>query len=230
MTSAVVLASPFLPDHVHAPLATALGRRGWGVVVSGCATPPSGPDEVLRAYADDVALARPDVVLAHSNAGRFAAAVAPVGAVVVYVDAALPPDTGEATLAPEALLEALGAMTGDDGVMPPWTRWWDEADIAPVVPDAAVLQRIREDEPRVPLSYVRSRLGAPSGWAGLPSAYLAFGGTYGEEVDRARAWGWPVEVVAGALHLHQLVDPEGVADTVVSLVARVRGQVGERGR
>ena len=79
-----------------------------------------------------------------------------------------------------------------------------------------MLQRIREDEPRVPLSYVRSRLGAPSGWAGMPSAYLAFGGTYGEEVERARAWGWPVEVVAGALHLHQLVDPEGVADTVAA--------------
>lgn len=178
---------------------------------------------MLAAFTADAVRAAPEVVLAHSNAGRYAAAVAPTGAVVVYVDAALPPDAGDAggaTLAPPALLEALAAMTGDDGLLPPWTRWWDEDDLAPVMPDPALLQRIRVDEPRVPLSYVRSRLPAPDGWRYRPSAYLAFGRTYGEEVDRSLALGWPVEVLQGALHLHLLLEPDEVADRVVALAAR----------
>lgn len=224
MTSALVLPSPFLPTGTYAPLAVALRRRGWGVVVSSPPTAPRDGSEVLARFATDAERVAPDVVLAHSNAGRYAAAVAPAGAVVVLVDAALPPDAGDATLAPAALVDALAAMTGDDGLLPPWTRWWDEADLAPVVPDPAVLERIREDEPRVPLSYVRSRLAAPEGWGERPSAYLAFGGTYGEEVDRARALRWPVDVVPGALHLHLLLAPDDVADRVAALVERVRAQ------
>lgn len=219
MTSALVLPSPFLPTHVYAPLADALGRRGWGVAVS---SPPAAPRDaaaVLDAFGADAARASPDVVVAHSNAGRYAAAVAPPGAVVLYADAALPPDSGDATLAPATLLDALAAMADDDAFLPPWTRWWDEEDIAPVVPDPVLLERIRADEPRVPLSYARSRLGAPEGWRGRRSGYLAFGGTYAEEVGRARSWGWPVHVLAGALHLHLLLEPGEVADEVVALAA-----------
>ena len=164
MTSALLLPSPFLPAHVFAPLADALGRRGWGVVVS---TPPAAPsdgEEVLGRSAPMRERAAPDVVLAHSNAGRYAAHVAPERSVVVYLDAALPPESGDAPLAPAALADALAAVTGDDGLLPPWTRWWDEEDLAPVVPDPEVLARIRADEPRVPLAYLRARLAAPDGW------------------------------------------------------------------
>lgn len=223
MTSALVLPSPFLPADVHAPLADALGRRGWGVVVSAPPVAPVDAAGVLEVFAADAGRVRPDVVVAHSNAGRYAGWVAPRDAVVVYVDAALPPAGGDASLAPPALVEALAGMTGPDGLMPPWTRWWDEEDIAPVVPDADLLARIRADEPRVPLAYVRSVLAAPPGWASRPSGYLAFGGTYGAEIDLARGLGWPVTVVEGALHLHLLLDPEGTADAVLALADRVRG-------
>lgn len=222
MTSALVLPSPFLPADVHAPLADALGRRGWGVVVSEPPVAPADAAPVLAVFLADARRVRPDVVLAHSNAGRYAAHVAPPGAVVVYVDAALPPEAGDAPLAPPALADALASVTGEDGLMPPWTRWWDEDDLAPVVPDAVVLARIRAAEPRVPLSYLRARLAAPDGWRSRPSAYLAFGGTYGPETELARELGWPVEVVAGAAHLHHLLDPEGVADAVVLLAAALR--------
>lgn len=221
MTSALLLRSPFLPAHVFAPLADALGRRGWGVVVS---TPPPAPvdgEAVLEVFRSDAARVAPDVVLAHSNAGRYAAHVAPQRSVVVYLDAALPPESGDAPLAPAPLAEALAAVTGEDGLLPPWTRWWDEGDLDPVVPDPDVLARIRADEPRVPLAYLRARLAAPDGWQARPSAYLAFGGTYGPETETARRLGWPVEVVPGAAHLHHLVDPEGVAEAVVALATRL---------
>ena len=185
MHRTVVLLSPLLPARAYAPLAHALGRRGWGAVIAAVPQAPDGPDPVLAAYRDAVTSHRADLVVAHSNAGRYAVAAAG-GAPVVYVDAALPPEHGEATLAPEGLLDHLTRLADDDGMLPPWTRWWGDDDIATVVPDPAVLAGIRADEHRMPLSYLRSSLGAPDGWTSHPQAYLALGDTYAQETALAR--------------------------------------------
>ena len=216
MHRTVVLPSPLLPARAYAPLAHALGRRGWGAVVAAVPEAPDGPDPVLAAYRDAVTSHRADLVVAHSNAGRYAVAAAG-GAPVVYVDAALPPEHGEATLAPEGLLDHLAGLADDDGLLPPWTRWWGDDDIATVVPDPAVLAGIRADEHRMPLSYFRCRLGAPDDWTSHPQAFLALGDTYAEETALARRLGWPVTVLEGALHLHHLVDPDAVAAAVLDL-------------
>ena len=158
----------------------------------------------------------PDVVLAHSNAGRYAVAVAG-DAPVVYLDAALPPERGEAPLAPEALLDHLSSLADADGLLPPWTRWWPEEDVAEVLPDREALDRIREAETRVPMGYFRASLGAPDRWQDHPQAYLAFGQTYAEELALARRLGWPRAVLREAGHLHHLVDPEAVAAAVLDL-------------
>jgi hypothetical protein len=220
VTAAALLPSPFLPTHAYAPLVDALRRHGWGVVVATTSSPPDGPAPVLTAYRTCIERERPDVVIAHSNAGRYASAVA-AGVPVVHVDAALPPASGEAPLAPEALLDHLAALTGADGLLPPWTRWWSEDDVAAVVPDPQVLAGIRAVEPRVPLSYVRGRLGAPSGWQAAPQAYLALGATYADELALARRLGWPTAVIDGAGHLHHLVEPDAVAAAVVGLAGRL---------
>ena len=232
MTSAVLLPSPFLPGRAYAPLVDALGRRGWGVVVATTRDVPDGPEPVLTAYRECVARERADVVVAHSNAGRYAVAAAR-GAPVVHVDAALPPEQGDATLAPEALLDDLAALADDDGLLPPWTRWWRDEDLRAVVPDPQVLAGIRADEPRLPLSYVRSRLAAPSGWRDAPQAYLALGRTYAEELAVARRLGWPNAVLEDAGHLHHLVEPDAVAAAVVDLAEHLgvalRGAPGPAG-
>ena len=80
---------------------------------------------------------------------------------------------------------------------------------------------LREHERRVPLSYFRSRLGAPAGWSAQPQAYLAFGGTYASETAFALGHGWPTTVLDGAHHLHHLVDPDAVASEVLALAARL---------
>jgi hypothetical protein len=185
--------------------------------------PPASPDTpgpVLAAYRTVVETRRPDVVLAHSNAGLYAASAAG-GAPVVYVDAALPPEEGEATLAPDELLAQLSAMADDDGLLPPWTRWWPEADLKAVLPDAVALERIRAAEQRLPLAYFRARLGPPSRWAAAPQAYLALGDTYADELALARRLGWPTAVIEGAAHLHHLVEPDAVAASVVELAGRL---------
>ncbi|HET7820791.1 MAG TPA: hypothetical protein VFL10_04635 [Ornithinibacter sp.] len=217
MHRAVVLPSPLLPARAYAPLTHALERHGWGVVVAEVPGVPRGPDPVLAAFREAVS-GRADLVVAHSNAGRYAVAVA-AAAPVVYLDAALPPERGDAPLAPDGLLEHLAGLADDDGLLPPWTRWWDDDDLASVVPDPEVLAGIRAEEQRMPLAYFRSRLGAPGGWVTHPQAYLALGDTYGEETAFARRLGWPTQVLEGALHLHHLVDPDAVAAAVLDLAA-----------
>ncbi len=76
---------------------------------------------------------RPDLVLTHSNGGRFASLAAP-GIPVVHIDAALPPASGEAVpMAPPAMLEHLTELGDDDGLLPLWSRWWPEDDLAEVL-------------------------------------------------------------------------------------------------
>jgi len=219
---AVVLPSPLLPARAYAPLTHALERRGWGAVVAEPPRVPRGPDPVLAAFREAVSAPPADLVVAHSNAGRYAVAVAGA-APVVYLDAALPPEPGAAPLAPEGLLEHLAGLADADGLLPPWTRWWDDDDIATVLPDPEVLAGIRDDETRMPLAYFRSCLGAPDGWVTHPQAYLALGDTYAEETALARRLGWPTTVLAGALHLHHLVDPDAVAAVVLDLAASLDG-------
>ncbi len=216
---AVVLPSPLLPARAYAPLTHALQRRGWGAVVAEPPRVPRGPEPVLAAFREAVTSGATDLVVAHSNAGRYAVAAAGASP-VVYLDAALPPERGDATLAPTALLDHLAALADADGLLPPWTRWWEDDDIASVVPDPAVLADLRAHEPRMPLAYFRSRLGAPDGWATHRQAYLALGDTYAEETALARRLGWPTTVLQGALHLHHLVDPDAVAAAVLDLGGR----------
>ena len=225
MTRVLLLPSPLLPRLSAVPFLDALGRRSWNarrveaaVAVAAFPAAPADAQTVLAAFRLSVRLERPDLVLTHSNGGRYAALAAP-GIPVVHVDAALPPERGDATLAPEGLLEHLAGMAGDDGLLPPWSRWWPEGDFAQVLPQPAARAHLRTHERRMPLSYFRSRLGAPPGWVEQPQAYLAFGDTYAEETAFARAHGWPTTVLDGALHLHHLVDPDAVAAAVLDLAS-----------
>ena len=124
------------------------------------------------------------------------------------------PDTA---MAPAGLLELLRGLTDPDGMLPPWSRWWPAESLAGLFPDEATRTAVERQQPRLPLSYFTARLPVPAGWAGRPSAYLAFGDTYADETALARERGWPVRVVPGR-HLHLLHDPEAVASAVLDLV------------
>ena len=216
VTSVVVLPSVLVGSSAYTGLAEAFRRLGLVTVVA--APPPEvrqGAD-VLGPFRASVARERPDLVVAHSNAGLVAPAAA-AGAPVVFVDAALPPGAGAAPMAPAAMLARLVDLADASGVLPPWTRWWDAEDVAPLFPDAATRVVVEAGQPRLPLDYFRSEVAAPPGWEGGGHAYLAFGGTYAEELGRARRLGWPTALVDDALHLHHLHDPDSVARSVLAL-------------
>jgi hypothetical protein len=135
----------------------------------------------------------------------------------VFVDAILPGSTGPTPLAPEAALPQLAALADSDGLLPPWTAWWDDADVAALFPDDEMRRRIEAEEPRLPLTYFSQSIDAPTGWDERPAAYLAFGDTYAAERADAESRGWPTLTLAGN-HLHMLVDPDAVARAILGLV------------
>lgn len=214
----VLLPSPLLGATAWEPAGDELRRLGQDVLVAPVPMTPDGPSEVLATFLEALPGDRDLVLVPHSNAGLYAPAL--VGArtvvAVVFVDAALP-DDGEATaLAPATLRARIAELAGPDGMLPPWTRWWDDADISPLFPSPEVRALVEATQPRLPLSYFDASLPVPAHWDRTPCAYLAFGDTYAPERDVAHDRGWPTATRPGA-HLHMLVDPTGVAEAIVHL-------------
>jgi hypothetical protein len=223
MTAYVLMHSPLVGPATWGPVA----RRLPNAVVPSFlhlaeAEPPFWP-LVADAVAAAVAALPSEtevVLVAHSNAGRFMPVVVdaiehPVKS-CVFVDASLPAREGPTDAVAPALLEIV-RQKAEDGLLPPWSQWWDEADIAPLFPDVDVMRLVCDEQPRLPLSFFEQHIPAPAGWDDRPCGYLMFGtGGDDNKAADARERGWQVEHMSG-LHLHQLVDPDAVAATLRKL-------------
>jgi hypothetical protein len=106
------------------------------------------------------------VLVPHSNAGLYAPSLAArVGArATIYVDAALSGDGPATTLAPPRFLDFLTSIADDDGMLPPWTQWWDDDEVDGLFPDGAVRAAVEAEQPRLSLAYFRTRVDVPDGW------------------------------------------------------------------
>lgn len=215
----------------------ALRADGWEVAeVAGpdAGTRPAalrGAGDALAEMVAAVPADRDTVLVPHSNAGLFTAGIAarrPRVSGYVFVDAGLPlpppdgpdgPDStvldGTVPMIPRPFYEMLAAKAADDGMVPPWTQWWDE-DISGLFPDNAVRAGIEREQRRLPLSYFREAVPVPPGWLERGAAYLAFGDTYAGERDTAGRFGWPVRTLPGE-HLHMLMAPGDVASAIGEL-------------
>jgi hypothetical protein len=176
--------------------------------------------EAIAAGVAAVPRGEPLVLVAHSNAGVFVPVLVrglgrPV-ACSIFADATIP-GPGEVTpMAGEEFLPFLRSLTGPDGRLPPWTDWWDEADVAPLFPDALTRERVSAEQPRLPIAYYLEQVPAPAGWDQTGCGYVLFSESYQGEAARARSLGWPVREVPGE-HLHQVVDPAAVAAAILDL-------------
>jgi hypothetical protein len=163
---------------------------------------------------------KPVVLVAHSNAGLFLPVIAselsrPVSG-AIFADASVPPASGSTPVAEADFLPFLRGLAAEDGRLPQWTSWWDEADVTPMLPDPQVRQVITEEQPRLPLDYYLEVLPVPGGWDDHPCGYLLFSQAYEGQAAEARKRGWPVRAVRGE-HLHQVVDPAGVTRALLEL-------------
>jgi hypothetical protein len=228
--SFVLVHSPSVGPRTWRPVAQRLAELGWEVAVPSLlhvadGGPPFWPRVVdaVRAGLGAAGLGRGVVLVAHSNAGLFVPVISAAlpGQVLgcIFVDAAVPPAAGAAPVAPPELL-ALLRDKASGGLLPRWTDWWEEEDVAPLFPDRQTRQAVTEEQPRLPLSYYEASVPAPAGWAAQPCAYLLFGPPYDEMATEARGRGWIVEQLPGG-HLHQLVDPDGVAGSLVAIAGQL---------
>ena len=215
----VLLPSPLLGAATWRPVADRLAARGWEVRC--CPSPPtiSTPGDVLAAQRAVLPVDRGLVLVAHSNAGLYVPSLTAEPGVLaaVFVDAGLPAEQGAVPLAPESMRTFLSRIVDVEGMLPPWTEWWDPAAVDALFPDLASRRAVEQEQSRLPLSYFQERLPVPDGWTRTPCAYVAFGDTYAEERGEAARRGWPVRTLPGG-HLHMLRDPDAVAGAVVDVL------------
>jgi hypothetical protein len=219
-----LLPSPLLGPACWRPAAGALADRGWPVaeVPSPGAAPRTGAD-VLDAYLAAIPADRDVLLIPYSNAGLFVPALAArrPAAGYVFVDAGLPgPGVARTPMIPPGFSPMLAAKADGDGMLPPWTQWWDGEDLSGLFPDASTRAAVEAEQRRLPLSYFGESVPVPPGWPGRPGGYVAFGDGYEPERAVATALGWPVTTLAGG-HLHMLVDPAQVADAITGLIAAI---------
>jgi hypothetical protein len=178
---------------------------------------------VVAAVADRLADVQPDqplVLVAHSNAGVFLPVIRqrldqPIAS-SIFVDATVPASQGRTPMAPGEFLPFLRGLAGPDGRLPPWTDWWDEADVAPMFPDPKAREAVTVEQPRLPMSYYQEQVPVPAGWDDHPCGYVQFSQAYEAEAAEAGRRGWAVRVLAGE-HLHQIVDPDATTRTLLEL-------------
>jgi Alpha/beta hydrolase family len=230
VTHLALLPSPLLGPAAWSRVAVLLRERGLRVTQVGLPERITSVEDVLTGFVAALPDSEPVVLVPHSNAGLYVAAVAARVRVrgAVYVDAGLPSLTASAPTAPAWLRERLGDLAGPDGILPPWTEWWPEADVAGLFPDPATHRAVEREQPRLPLAYFDAEVPTPAGWEQLPAAYLAFGDAYADERAEAVRRGWPVSTLRGG-HLHMLVDPAGVADALTGLLAAWADGAGDPG-
>ena len=218
--SLVLLPSPLLGSAVWHPVAQVLADHGWHTVICVAAPPVRTGQDALDAFVATLPTEQDLVVVPHSNAGMFVPGLVMQRRVVgaVFVDAVLPPGRGYVPLAAPEFLDVLREKTDDDGLLPVWTSWWDEAELMDLFPDAQTRARVEIEEQQLPSSYFESTLPIPQGWDDIPVAYLAFGDTYATERDQPEQRRWPVSTLSGG-HLHMLIDPEKVAAELVALLS-----------
>ncbi|MFN8167724.1 MAG: hypothetical protein U0S36_02955 [Candidatus Nanopelagicales bacterium] len=230
MGSFVLVHSPAVGPGTWVPVARVLQAQGHDAVVPDLRHVADGPPPYWPAAAATVGESvdqldgdDPVVLVAHSNAGLLLPCVAaasprPVRA-AVYVDAALPARPGPSAAAPPGLLEMMRGMADQRGLLPRWTDWWEPEDVAALLHDPVQRAAMVAEQPRLPLAYYEQLLPVPETWWGVPTAYLRLSEAYDEELDQARRDGWPTAAMEGH-HLHQLVDPVGVADAVLDLAVQ----------
>jgi hypothetical protein len=223
----VLIPGPLVGLSVWSPVAGELRGRGHATIV---ATLTGDDDPCLpfwRRHVQAVAAAlapvpkeTPLLLIGHSGAGASLPVIGqdlrrPVAG-ELFVDAHVPTG-GENRLDllaaehPEIAAELRQTLEAG-GRFPTWT----DADLAPLLPDTEIRQRLLAELRPHPLAFFTEPIPVPAAWPDAPCGYLRLSAAYDGPADRARAAGWPVREIAGN-HFQMLVDPAGVTVMLLAL-------------
>jgi len=194
------------------PAATALG---WSAFVGAVGALSGGLDS--------------PVLVGHSGAGpllpRIATRLRPRA--LVFVDAGIPPESGETSPVPAEFLEFLQGLA-KGGVLPPWSEWFGPDSMREQIPDDRKREIVSAELPALPLSYFQARVPVPPGWTSTKCGYILLSDAYAEEASKAAASDWPVVRLPGA-HLDIVTRPETIADALLSIAGDLSA-AGESGQ
>jgi hypothetical protein len=161
------------------------------------------------------------VVVGHSGVGALLPVIAcrldVLPRLCVFVDAGVPPLSGDAALVPDEFLSQLRAMA-IDGLLPKWSEWFGPDAMAALVPDVAVREAIVAELPQLPLSYFEQHVPMPEGWARLRCAYILLSEPYRPDAEVARSRDWLTAELTGA-HLDIVIRPRELTDALLDFVA-----------
>jgi pimeloyl-ACP methyl ester carboxylesterase len=222
----VLIHSPLVGPTSWKPVSRELERGDRRVLVPSLldvtdATPPQWVYCVDAVSAATQELTDPLLIVGHSGAGPLLPAIADAvrGEVagLIFVDAATPPPSGGAALAPPEFMEQLRRLAVDR-VLPPWSAWFGEGAILGLVPDEGMRAALEKEMPRLPVSFFEASVPTPDAWDERPCAYLLLSGDqYGGSAADARGRGWPVAEIRDAHHLSLVADPAEVASAILRL-------------
>ncbi len=176
---------------------------------------------LARGSLEAVAGGTPVVLAGHSGAGALLPLIAaeidqPVAG-YVFVDAGLPEgDVAWLDTVPDARAAHLRS-TVVDGWLPPWSDWWEDADLAEELPNPRQRTRFRAALERLPLAMFEEIRPSTANWPDAPCAYLQLSDGYSIEAAQAQKWGWRTTVLAST-HMAPLTDPTTVARHLGDLV------------
>jgi pimeloyl-ACP methyl ester carboxylesterase len=219
--------SPLAGCGTWEPVARKLAGSGYAVTVPdlGGAVAAGPPYHLRQAQViAGSAAGQPAVLIGHSRAGPLlAAAGTMLGKAIrgyVFVDARLPtPGRSWIETVQPGLAARLREMAGPRGRLPPWPQWWDEEELAVLVPDPDVRRSFSAGCPRLPLAMVEEIYPPAPGWPDAPCGYLQLSAAYEDEAARARELGWPVRQQLSH-HLALLAEPGRVASELRKLIGR----------
>jgi hypothetical protein len=123
--------------------------------------------------------------------------------------------------------DLLDGLLRPDDYLPPWPRWWGSL-VSGFVVDPAARDVVFSEAPPVPRTWFDQGCSVPDLPEDLRRGYLAFGPLYQQQLERARAEGWFTLTLTGD-HLHQVVQPEPVAATLMAMVTCMADNPGATG-
>ena len=225
MTSFVLVHSPLVGPTTWSWVAQELHHRGHHVAVPA----PPGTTVVggwrawTDAVVDDIGTREAAVIVGHSGAGPLlpviASKVVSPPSQLVFVDAGLPPVSGDATLVSDQFLDALRALA-HNGALPRWSEWFGPTAMEELLPEEDHRAAVVAELPEVPLSFFEASVPLPERWSSATSgAFVLLSEPYRSDATEAASRGWPVLELPGA-HLDIVVRPAEIADALVHLAHR----------
>jgi hypothetical protein len=219
MADFVLVHSPVTGASTWQGVAAELTERGQRVALP--AAPPAATSLGWAAFVGSVVVLarglRTPVVVGHSGAGPMLPLIGArlQASALVFVDSDVPPESGEAPLAPPEFLEFLRGLAAG-GRLPPWSEWFGRDAMAELVPDDDIRAVVLAELPALPLSFFEDRAPVPAGWTASRCGYVLLSEAYAEQAAKAEANGWPVVRLAGG-HLDIVTRPEAVTEAIVAV-------------